>query len=261
MKNRGLFIRCYLPIALAACASGVVHGASLAPQYVGTFLDGDGANSQWVQVSEEWRGATYGSEDWGTGIWSLADHTAVMGLNAGDPNVIHTLNTRVDQINFGDQEFIDAWGSTWTTPLLPPIFDNAPGENQENWASRFTGYIAVTTPGDYNFGVLYDDGFRFSLTGAGDQSVTLVKDGLNPRDRLGFGENLQLAPGLYAYQLDAYERLEAGVIQLAWSTPDAPDLTPIPRDNLFTSPVPEPSMSWFMLAGLALLGWKTRMRK
>lgn len=257
MMTHTLLLRCGLPLALLAGMSGAAHAIALTPQYAGTYLNGDGANSQWVQVTEDWRGTTNGSESWGTGIWGLQDQASVLGLHAGDANVIQTFSGRVDQINFGDQRFINEWGSSWSTPQLAPIFNNTPGENQDNWASSFSGFLAITTPGDYNFGVLYDDGFRFSLTGAGGQTVSLVKDGLNPRDRLGFAENLQLTSGLYSYQLDAYDRLEAGVVQLDWWTPRANDWSLVPKENLFTSPVPEPSPLLLMLAGLAMIGWRS----
>jgi hypothetical protein len=255
MMTHTLLLRCGLPLALLAGMSGVAHAITLTPQYAGTYLTGNGANSQWVQVTEDWRGATNGSEIWGTGIWGLQDHDSVMGLHMGDANVIQTFSGRVDQINFGDQRFINEWGSSWSTPQLAPIFNNMEGENQDNWASSFSGFLAITTPGAYNFGVLYDDGFRFSLIGAGGQTVSLVQDGLNPRDRLGFDEDLQLTSGLYAYQLDAYDRLEAGVVQLAWWTPGA-NLALVPKESLFTNPVPEPSMPLLMLIGLAMLGWR-----
>lgn len=253
-------LRSILPLALLFGLTGVAGAVALTPQYAGNFLNGDGVNSQWVQVSSNWVGATSGA---GTGIRSLADQAAIMGLHAGDANVVQTLSRRVDQINFADQVFINTWGASWGTPPLAPIFHNVAGENQDDWASRFTGYLSVTTPGNYNLGVLYDDGFRFSLSGANGQTVSMQKDGLNPRDRLGFNENLQLTPGLYAFQLDAYEHLEAGVIQLGWWTPTA-DFAVIGKQNLYssapTSPVPEPSMLFTLLSGLALTVWRTLKR-
>ena len=234
------------------------HAMPLAPQYAGVYLNGDGANSRWVQVADDWRGGIQGSEPWGTGIWGLADQAGVMSLSAGDPFVVQTLTTVVDQIDFADQRFIDDWGTTWGTPQLAPVFDNHAGETQDNWASSFWGYIAITTPGAYNFGVLYDDGFRFSLFGAGGSSQSISIDGLNPRDRLGFAEDLLLSPGLYGFQLDAYERLEAGVVQLTWYTPGANDWAVVPQANLFASPIPEPSVPILMLAGLAAFGLGSR---
>ena len=246
-----------LLLGLAAPA----HALPLAPQYEGLYLDGDGANSRWVQVADDWRGSIYGDQGWGTGIWGLADHDLAMGLANGDPGVVQTRDTRVDQINFADQHFIDAWGTAWSSPQLAPIFVDAAGNSQDNWATSFWGYIAITAPGAYNFGVLYDDGFRFSLFGAGGSSLSLQLDGLNSRDRLGFAEDLLLSEGLYAYRLDAYDRLEAGAVQLAWSTPGARNWTVVPQSSLFTSPVPEPSVPLLMLAGLAAMGLGASRRR
>jgi len=231
-----------------------VHAVPLAPQFDGIYLNGDGANSRWVQVADDWRGSLYGDQFWGTGIWGLADHAQVMGLPNDDPGIVQTLTTHVGQINFADQNFINTWGTAWGTPQLAPIFANATENSQDNWASSFWGYIAITTPGAYNLGVLYDDGFRFSLFGAGGSSQSLQVDGLNPRDRLGFAEDLLLSPGLYAYQLDAYERLETGAVQLAWYVPGANDWSVVPQSSLYTSPVPEPSVVLLMLAGLVGYG-------
>lgn len=249
-----LWVRGALPLIFLAGMTSTAQAIPLAPQYAGTYLNGDGANSQWVQVATDWQGA---SNSAATGIWSLQDQSVVMALQAGDAKVMQTLSARVNQINFADQTYNTTWGASWGTSPLAPLFNNTPGENQDNWASRFTGYVSITQAGDYNFGVLYDDGFRFSLIGAGGQTVSLAKDGLNPRDRLGFDENLQLTSGLYAFQLDAYEHLEAGVIQLGWWTPGA-DLAVVPQENLFTSPVPEPEVPLLMLAGLAMIAWRVK---
>ena len=250
-------LRNALSLSLLLGLSAPAHALSLDPQYAGLYQNGNGANSLWVQVSGDWRGSIYGDQSWGTGIWGLADQAKVIGLASGDPFVVQTLATRVAQINFADQRFITDWGASWSMPQLAPIFSNA-GEDQDNWASRFSGYIAITAPGAYNFGVLYDDGFRFSLFGAGGGSLAIEKDGLNPRDRLGFSEDLLLAPGLYAYQLDAYDRLEAGVVQLAWTTPQSDNWSVVPQEHLFASPIPEPSVPMLMLAGLAAIGLGAR---
>lgn len=244
-------------LAMLLGALGSAQALPLLPQYAGTHLDGDGANSQWVQVGDAWRGSLYGEQDWGTGIWGLADHAAVIGLAADDASVVQYLKTPVTQINFADQRFIDDWGNSWSTPLLSPIFGGALA-GQDNWATRFWGYLAITVPGDYNFGVLFDDGFRFSLLGA-DGSQSIERDGLNPRERLGFAEDLQLTQGLYGFQLDAYDRLEAGAVQLAWYTPGANDWALVPQAHLFTNPIPEPSVPLLMLAGLAAIGISRRL--
>jgi hypothetical protein len=243
---------------------------ALAPQVAGNYLNGNGANSQWVQVyaraSEEsggpdgWRGSTQGSQAWGTGIWSLADAGQVMSLSAGDPYVLKTFSGVASQISYSNQAYLNQWGATWGTQNLAPIFTNAAGENQENFASHFTGYISITDPGMYNFGVMYDDGFNFTLTGAGGSSLSISQDGLNPRDRLGFGQDLSLTSGLYSFDLLAYNRLEVGVVNLSW-TQNGGDWVTIPQDHLFTTtPVPEPEALSFMLAGLGVVAWATRRK-
>lgn len=83
-------------------------------------------------------------------------------------------------------------------------------------------------------------------------------DGLNPRDRLGFAEDLLLSPGLYAYQLDAYDRLEAGAVQLAWITPGERAWAVVPQTALFTRAIPEPPLSLLLLAGLLAAGLASR---
>lgn len=253
-------------LALAAPA----HALPLAPQYTGAYGDGDGANSRWVQMAPSWQSTIYPHDEWGDGIWGLADHAAVIGLGSGDKQVMRVLDTAVDQIDFGDQAFIDTWGEKWGTPDLAPLFkgNGNGGKSQDNWAVSFWGYIAIPTDGSYNFGVLFDDGFRFTLFGA-EEEATIFKDGLNPRDRLGFDHDLLLGKGLYGFQLDAYERLEVGVVQLSWWTPGADKWTVVPTTSLYTSAptrvtspavraVPEPGTPLLLLAGLAALGFAMR---
>lgn len=254
--NRSRLIRLLLPLSFAAVTPA--QALPLAPAIEGVFTSGDGANSRWVQVVDDWRGSLYGGAPWGTGIWGLADHATVMGLGNGDPGVVRTLDARVDQINFADQHFIDAWGAAWGSPRLAPIFGGTGG--QDNWAARFWGYLAITAPGAYNFGVLYDDGFRFTLFGAGGAMQRIGVDGLNPHDRLGFAEDLLLSPGLYAYELDAYDRLEAGAVQLAWTTPGERGWTVVPQAALFTRAIPEPPLPLLLLAGLLAAGLAARRR-
>lgn len=257
-------IRRRLIDTLALCFLSTVLTPAMAlpltPSIAGNFTQGNGANSRWIQVADDWRGTLQGDKSWGTGIWGLADQTAVMGLSNGADGVVRTLATRVDQISFADQHFIDSWGSTWMSPPLAPLFSPA-DRNQDNWAARFWGYIAISVPGAYNFGVLYDDGFRFTLSGAGNDTRRIQVDGLNARDRLGFDEDLILSPGLYAYQLDAYERLEAGAVQLAWATPGDDTWRVVPRSALFTHVIPEPSLPLLLLAGLAAASLTRRPRR
>lgn len=259
MNNRQL-----LAAALTMTVSSTLAVAdalvTVTPLVSGSFSNGDGVSSHWVQVDTEWRGVIYGSESWGTGIWGLADAELVLGLDASSTGVVTTYSGILEQIAWADKTYRDLYGGTWGVQPLVPFFADDGSQYQDNYAVRFTGYIAITDPGRYNFGVLYDDGFRFNLYGNGS-TLTILKDGLNPRDRLGFAQDLQLAPGLYGFDLTAYERLEAGVVNLSWLRPDATDWTTIPRANLYTVAVPEPAHAVLWLAGLALLPWLTRKRR
>ena len=250
-----------LPVALAAfvATTGTATATVLNPLIGGTFLNGTGANSQWVQVQNDWRGTIYGQDpalnDWNTGIWGLADANQVLGLGAGNPDVVARHNGSAGPIHFADQIYLDTWSATWGAQDLAPVLDPAPGSYQDNWAVRFTGYISITDPGLYNFSVLSDDGFSFNLFGA-NGTLSLLKDGLNPRDRLGFGSDLDLLEGLYGFHLTAWERLEAGVVSLDWIRPGG-QWEPIPRSHLFNS-IPAPTTALLLAPGLAVLAARRR---
>jgi hypothetical protein len=261
MKNRSMFAGLVLAGLLAG--AGAARATSLQPLVAGVYTNGDGVNSQWVQVADDWRGVIYGTtaayDAWNTGIWGLADANLVLGLSGSDPKVVTTHSAVLDRINWADKRYIDTWSATWGLASLVPFFSNDANQYQENYAARFTGYIAVTDPGAYNFGVLFDDGFRFTLQGQGS-TLSLAKDGLNPRERMGFDQDLQLSSGLYGFELVAYERLEAGVVDLSWIQPGVFDWTTVPQAHLYTTPVPEPSQALLMLSALGLLAWAYRRR-
>lgn len=237
--------------------TGAIAAPILNPLVPGQYFNGDGANSRWAQVGSEWRGSTYGSESWGTGLWGISDAQDILALPITDPALTNTYAGRVDQINFADLAFLSAWGASWGTQQLPPFFTNDAAQYQDNYAVRFSGYISIIDPGAYNFGVLYDDGFRFSLLGA-DSRVSIAMDGLNPRDRLGFDQDLMLDAGLYGYELLAYERLETGVVNLGWTQAGGAWGT-VPQAHLFTTiptttatAVPEPPTWPLLIFGLAI---------
>lgn len=244
----------HLPRVLISALAGFVATTSPAAAVVfnpligGAYPEGITASSQWVQVKNDWRGVIYGSEGWGDGIWGLADAKLVLGPTVDDSAVIARYSDTTHSIQYADQQFLDFWGAIWGSQTLAPIL--VPGlphtqetyDGQENWAVRFTGQIAIGDSGLYNFGVLSDDGFSFSLFGA-EGSLGLLQDGLNPRDRLGFASNLELLPGLYGFELVAWERLQAGVVSLDW----------------FRVSIPSPATAWLLLPGLAALAFRRRV--
>ena len=105
--------------------------------------------------------------------------------------------------------------------------------------------------------MLHDDGFFFNLRGDGAEMLSLSNDFLNPRNRIGFASNLLLDVGLYAFELGAYEHLEAGVVELSWMRDDG-DWSRVPSSHLVATgeaaAVPEPGTWAMMLAGLMALG-------
>ena len=140
-----------------------------------------------------------------------------------------------------------------------PLF-GANDANQDDYAVSFSGYIAITKAGEYNFSVLFDDAFRFTLNGA-NGAYTIFQDGLNPRDLIGFDSNFILGAGMYQFSLSSYEHLEASVVALNWWSADA-GFEIIPQANLFSAmpplSVPEPE-TWLLFAlGLLALVWNFR---
>ena len=225
----------------------------LDPLQAGVYAGGDGIMSRWVQVTEAWNGQY--------GIEQLADAEVVMALPASDLGILRSLETKVSTINFSNDVYREKWASTWspagTTPV--PLFP-ANDPNQDDYAVSFAGFIAITTPGEYNFGVLFDDAFRFTLTGA-NGAHTMSRDGLNPRDLVGFDSSFALEAGMYQFALTSFEHLEAGVIGLNWWKGSAPpQFGIIPEGHLFSAlpPVPEPEEWLLFVVGLLTLTWYFR---
>lgn len=243
-------------VLAAAVFSSSAYAVAVSPLVAGSFTTGNGANSTWVQVDDEWRGSIFGTETWGTGIWGIADAETVLSPSFDDD--VRTFSGVVPTINYGDQAFIETWGPTWGTPNLAPLFSGPSDPNQDNYAVRFTGFIAITEAGNYNFGVLNDDGFRLTLTGSSGP-FSIERDGLNPRDRIGYAEDFSLTAGLYQFDLIGYERLETGIVDLAW-TQSGGDWQIIPQSHLYTA-VPLPATGFLFGSGAAVLALMRRRRR
>ncbi|MBG6080538.1 PEP-CTERM domain protein [Rubrivivax gelatinosus] len=261
---------------LAVAASAVLASPiNLTPMYSGSFASGSGADATFVKIDGSWQGSTvlwnestksYGSGNaiggygWGTGLWGRSDWQAVQdaaaGLGgAGSPTILSTWTGLSSAINYGNGCYNSHYSSQWGTTTAVPLADSGVcGDDANgNWTSHFEGYIRITEAGLYNFSVLYDDGFFFRLLGL-DGALEIGKDFLNPRDRLGFDDNLFLTPGLYGFELGSWNRLQAGVVDLRYSYEGGSWTLVDPQNLLPTSAVPEPSTLALLLPALAMLG-------
>lgn len=261
--------------ALAAALSApALASVPIAPQYAGSFDAGAGADASFYQIDSSWHGSTVlwdeatgtygsglpiGSYGWGTGLWGQADWQAVQNAaagtgGAGAPTVINAWSGIGGAINYGNALYNSDYSSTWGPATIVPFFDPASTAPQENWTAHFTGFIRITTPGEYNFGVLNDDGFFLRLTGAGGTSLEIGRDFLNPRERNGFSDTLLLSEGLYGFELGMWNREEAGVVDLRWLEPGSTEWTLVPVTSLLpVSAVPEAPTALLAVLGLAFM--------
>jgi len=259
-------------IATLAFVGGAAQAdVVLAPELAGAYAAGKGVTGEFLKVSDAWHdssvlwnedthsfgsGVAIGTFSWGSGLWGLADWRTAYGSPA--PGMIESSWTgRASPISYADAEYNALYGPTWGEAAMAPLFaPNGPSAGENNWASRFAGYIRINQAGTYNFSVLHDDGFFFTLGGASG-TLSLENDFLNPRERLGFGSNLQLDVGLYSFELGAYDRIEAGVVELSWSRGGG-NWSVVPIENLIrpdeVMPVPEPSTWALMIGGLLAVG-------
>jgi hypothetical protein len=262
----------------ALLAVGPATAMEFAPALAGYFAEGHGVDATFLKVDDAWHqssvpwneatsqygsGVPIGTLAWGSGVWGLADWRTAHG--GPPPGMVQSIwSERVAEIAFGDDAYNTLYGSTWGAVEVAPLF--ARGGSQDNWTSRFAGYLRIAEAGAYNFGVLHDDGFFFRLGGAGGQTLSLANDYLNPRDVLGFASDLQLSPGLYAFELGAYDRLEAGVVELSWMRDGGP-WQRVPTANLVAVPqpvpqaVPEPGTAALWLGGGLLVAAAARRRR
>ena len=142
---------------------------------------------------------------------------------------------------------------------------------ETNYAATFSGYLYVEQAGSYDFGVFADDGFRFGLFGAGNQSLGMAHAsvaGSTGRDSFTLQSfnslsAIHLDRGYYGLSLDYFNRLEAGVIELAWTRTDtASAWTTIGNGNLSpTAPVPEPQTYAMLLLGSLMIASIVRRRR
>lgn len=229
----------------------------------GTVGAGAGINEHWVQVTSTWEGPSYNSclctDTELDGISSIADANAALGLSSGAPGYVAGVSgVYAGPINYANELFNTDPNSQpqYGTGTLPPLFTSSTaGSTEINYAGNLWGYVDVPTAGLYNFGVLADDGFSFTLSGANGIGASMSLDGLNPRTYTYFNQNLSLAAGLYQYDLVGYNRLQNGVVRLLMgSATGAWNPTTIPGGDFYTSVSAVPLPASAGLFGFGLLG-------
>ena len=275
--NTGQFRWRYLGLAallatgMAAAPAADANAVTLTP--FGTVGVGAGINEHWVQVISTWQGPSYNSSQSTAteldGISSIADANAALALSPTAPGVMASVSgVYSGPINYANAIFNTDPNSQpqYGTGTLPPLFTSSTAAStQINYAGNLWGYVDVPTAGLYNFGVLADDGFSFALSGANGIGESMSLDGLNPRTYTYFGQNLNLAAGLYQYDLVGYNRLQNGVVRLLMGSATGTwNPTTIPGGDFYTSvsAVPLPaSMGLFGFGLVALLGVAVRARR
>lgn len=257
---------------LALCSAAGAAPIELAPTLVGTWAAGSGAQAEFRAIDSGWSGSTVywnestgsysatpredyspiGSLPWGTGIWGLNDWARVQ---SGEVDWIASWSgiAPVDHSNLAYRtEWAASWGAAAPMPAEIPA---------ENWTAHYTGYLRITDAGQYNFSVLYDDGFFLRIWGAGGKPVEISSDFVvSSRDRLGFDQDLLLSEGLYQFELGAYNRLQAGVVQLAWQRGTGP-LELVPIENLVTDPTRIPLPGTLAMIALGGVGFAASRKR
>ncbi|MGO9443851.1 MAG: PEP-CTERM sorting domain-containing protein, partial [Thiobacillaceae bacterium] len=246
------------------------------PIIAGPVTGTNGVNSQWVQVNMNWPSYT----DPNPGLVSLvrANQALVQfsGSSPTDPaaqnaGLINTYNGVVSQINFANADFNTTvwpvngnnvvWGNIYGVRPTTPLF-SATSAYQDNFAASFNGYIYIPYSGEWNLGVLVDDGFSFTLNGANSQSLSIERDGEAPPNVVSYASNLDLAQGIYSYSMIGYNHLQAGVLSLEWWSSNDPTWKVVAGADLYTSAsaVPEPPQLGLMLTALGVIAFVARKR-
>ena len=278
--------------ALACCVC-LAHPASatlmLDPLSTASYVTGGGLSATWSQIRDDYRFSqqtwvepgqgpqAIGNFSWGTGIWGTVDIAHVHNLSPTDAALIGRVST-VSAVSFANQTYNDfasnssygSWGYDYQRPLAPIVAQTGV---QTNYAASFGGFVYIAEAGLYDFSLFADDGFTFALTGAngvlGVSRETLAGSSTGRDHYTLSGANgnsaVSLGSGYYGIQIDYFNRLESGVIDLALWGPQDQNWHGISSDRLYvsipSSSVSEPGMLVLLTLGLIGLGGSQRFRK
>lgn len=278
------------PLAFGLAA--LPAAAGLVPLAGGPAGTGQGLSGSWYKVDDSarfsnhvYQGQAIKDYGWGTGIWSVGDIAQIQA--SGSPLVQKTAQT-VSAVSFANDIYnstaqsgnYGSWNLDYARAVAPvvgpgtsdcPTAPEAASCDQWNYAAVFTGYLYIAAAGFYDLGIFADDGFSFSLHGAGGATWSMVKDSVaggsgrsshSLADTLGMGSGLELGAGFYGIDLSYYNRLQSGVLDFGIKSRDGFWQT-VGEEQLFAElphAVPEPETAGLLLAGMAGL-WLSRRRQ
>jgi len=253
----------------------------LIPVSTAPYVTGGGLSATWSQVRDDYRfsqqmwteagsdPAAIGTFGWGTGIWGTVDIAHVQSLPNDSAALIGRVND-TSAVNFANLTYnmligdgaLGHWEYDRQRPLAPIVQQTG---SQTNYAASFAGFLYIPEAGTYDFSLFVDDGFVFSLMGAngmlGMERETLAGSA-NGRDLFALSASngnttVMMGSGYYGIEIDYFNRLEAGVIDLALWGPQDQGWRSISTDWLFTelprNAIPEPgTLALVLLAFTAL---------
>lgn len=275
-------------VVLGLTLSGLVHSApvTLDPLQMPSYLAlaSGGLAATWYKVDNDakfsesqFEGETIKGTAWGTGIWDISDIAAIAAKPR--PSYVTGSMTSVGAVNYANNIYNNTvtggvtygnWEADYLRPLAPIVGTSTTCRLEDdttstcakeiNYAALFTGYLRVIKGGVYDFGVFADDIFDFSLTGLGG-AFGMTKSAVAGSSGRTFEilntEGFSLSEGFYGINLNYANRLEAGVINLAWKE-SGREWETIGSSTLYND-VPEPAT--LALTFLGLMGvWGSRKR-
>lgn len=122
--------------------------------------------------------------------------------------------------------------------------------NLSNHAIVLSGYLAIATPGTYQFSMASDDGSRLRIGG------TTVIDADGAHGFSGGSANVQFSnSGLYAFDVLAFENADVTGLTVLQNG------NAITAGQLYSSTVPIPAAGWLFFSAVAGIGIHARSRR
>lgn len=231
MKSKNVVANLLLLLFLLSLSSI----ASAAPISVGgpLSISGNGVNSNWVNTS-------FSPHNVESAISALA-------LNPGNSGYISEVNQVVTRIDFADSNYQGYVAGYVADPMTP----------DDSFAVRYSGYINIGATDTYTFNAYTDDGFRLNI---GGEMVGQYNADRSPGSSV-FSVNL--AAGLYAFEMIGWEQGGVFVNELSWHNSNATSWSLVSSNVLFTdipsTPVPEPATLFLLTSGLlGFFGFKKK---